>query len=108
MTTRLGRAPGRGSGILPDMATSMRVLLSGVTTLTDVDSRSTPGFDGDKKDAKKAMAELGDELSDLQERLWANGTRDDPRTVLLVLQGMDTSGKGGTIRHAAGLVDPQG
>jgi PPK2 family polyphosphate:nucleotide phosphotransferase len=90
------------------MATSMRGLLSGVTTLTDVDSRSTPGFDGDKKDAKKAMADLGDELSDLQERLWANGTRDDPRTVLLVLQGMDTSGKGGTIRHAAGLVDPQG
>jgi PPK2 family polyphosphate:nucleotide phosphotransferase len=28
--------------------------------------------------------------------------------VLLVLQGMDTSGKGGIVRHAAGLVDPQG
>ena len=90
------------------MATSLRELLSGVTTLADVDSRSTPGFDGDKKDARDAMADLGDELADLQERLWANGTRDDPRTVLLVLQGMDTSGKGGTIRHAAGLVDPQG
>ena len=90
------------------MATSLRELLSGVTTLADVDSRSTPGFDGDKKDARDAMAQLGEELADLQERLWANGTRDDPRTVLLVLQGMDTSGKGGTIRHAAGLVDPQG
>ena len=90
------------------MATSLRDLLSGVTTLADVDSGSTPGFDGDKKDAKEAMADLGDELADVQERLWANGTRDDPRTVLLVLQGMDTSGKGGTIRHAAGLVDPQG
>ena len=90
------------------MATSLRELLSGVTTLADVDSRSTPGFDGDKKDAQDAMADLGEELADLQERLWANGTRDDPRTVLLVLQGMDTSGKGGTIRHAAGLVDPQG
>ncbi|MGH3457214.1 PPK2 family polyphosphate kinase [Aeromicrobium sp.] len=90
------------------MATSLRELLSGVTTLADVNSRSTPGFDGDKKDARDAMAQLGEELADLQERLWANGTRDDPRTVLLVLQGMDTSGKGGTIRHAAGLVDPQG
>jgi len=89
------------------MAT-LRELLSGVTMLADVDSRSTPGFDGDKQDAKDAMADLGAELADLQERLWANGTRDDPRTVLLVLQGMDTSGKGGTIRHAAGLVDPQG
>lgn len=90
------------------MATSLRELLSGVTTLADVDSRATPGFDGDKKAAREAMTDLGEELADLQERLWANGTRDDPRTVLLVLQGMDTSGKGGTIRHAAGLVDPQG
>jgi PPK2 family polyphosphate:nucleotide phosphotransferase len=90
------------------MVTSLRDLLSGVTTIADVDSRSTPGFDGDKKDAEGAMVDLGEELADLQERLWANGTRDDPRTVLLVLQGMDTSGKGGTIRHAAGLVDPQG
>ena len=30
------------------------------------------------------------------------------RAVLLVLQGMDTSGKGGTLRHTVGLVDPQG
>jgi PPK2 family polyphosphate:nucleotide phosphotransferase len=88
--------------------TSLGELLTGVTTLADVDSRSTPGFDGDKDDAEKAMSELGDELADLQERLYANATRDDPRSVLLVLQGMDTSGKGGTIRHAAGLVDPQG
>ena len=28
--------------------------------------------------------------------------------MLLVLQGMDTSGKGGTLRHTVGLVDPQG
>jgi PPK2 family polyphosphate:nucleotide phosphotransferase len=83
-------------------------LLTGVTALSDVDSRSTPGFDGDKDDAEQALSDLGDELADLQERLYANATRDDPRSLLLVLQGMDTSGKGGTIRHAAGLVDPQG
>jgi PPK2 family polyphosphate:nucleotide phosphotransferase len=90
------------------MATSLSELLSGATTLAGVDSRSTPGFDGDKKDAHAAMEDVGKELADLQERLWANGTREDPRSVLLVLQGMDTSGKGGVIRHAAGLVDPQG
>jgi PPK2 family polyphosphate:nucleotide phosphotransferase len=90
------------------MATSLSELLTGVTRLSDVDSRSTPGFDGDKDDAEEAMSDLGDELADLQERLYANGTRNDPRSLLLVLQGMDTSGKGGTIRHAAGLVDPQG
>jgi PPK2 family polyphosphate:nucleotide phosphotransferase len=87
---------------------SLSELLTGVTVLSDVDSRSTPGFDGVKEDAEQAMSDIGDELADLQERLYANGTRDDPRSVLLVLQGMDTSGKGGTIRHAAGLVDPQG
>jgi PPK2 family polyphosphate:nucleotide phosphotransferase len=90
------------------MATSLRHDLAGVTTLADVDSRSTPGFDGDKKDAATAMADVGEELSDQQERLWAQGTVDDPRSVLLLLQGMDTSGKGGVIRHVAGLVDPQG
>ena len=88
--------------------TSLSELLTGVTALSDVDSRSTPGFDGGKKDAKKAMAVLGDELADLQRRLYANGTGDDPRSMLLVLQGMDTSGKGGVIRKAVGLVDPLG
>ena len=88
---------------------SLSELLTGVTALSDVDSRSTPGFDGDKEDAEKAMADLGDELADLQERLYANGDAATTRgRVLLVLQGMDTSGKGGMIRHAAGLVDPQG
>ena len=50
---------------------------------------------------------MGDELSDLQERLFA-GKADGARSVLLLLQGMDTSGKGGTLRHTVGLVDPQG
>ena len=37
--------------------------------------------------------------------MWTTGRR---ASVLLVLQGMDTSGKGGVVRKAAGLVDPQG
>ena len=37
------------------------------------------------------------------------GWADDPaKRILMVLQGMDTSGKGGVIRHAIGMVDPQG
>ena len=48
--------------------------------------------------------------SDLQERLFAEGVAGvgPGRRVLLVLQGMDTSGKGGVLRHTVGLVDPQG
>jgi PPK2 family polyphosphate:nucleotide phosphotransferase len=43
-------------------------------------------------------------LAGLQERLWA----EKARTVLLVLQGIDTSGKDGTIEHVIGLVNPLG
>jgi PPK2 family polyphosphate:nucleotide phosphotransferase len=69
---------------------------------------TTPGFTGAKTQGKQALVDLGDELSDLQERLFAQGRTGSPRRVLLVLQGMDTAGKGGILRHTVGLVDPQG
>lgn len=83
-------------------------LPEGPVDLSDHDARATPGFSGDKKDGKKALKKLGDPLADLQERLFAEGITGGRRSVLLVLQGMDTSGKGGIVRKAAGLVDPQG
>jgi PPK2 family polyphosphate:nucleotide phosphotransferase len=83
-------------------------LPAGPVDLTEIPSDATPGFDGDKKDGAAALVALGDELSDLQERLWAEGVAGSQRRVLLVLQGMDTSGKGGVLRHTVGLVDPQG
>jgi PPK2 family polyphosphate:nucleotide phosphotransferase len=69
---------------------------------------ATPGFTDGKKKGTAALAALGDELSDLQERLWAERGTGSTRRVLLVLQGMDTSGKGGVLRHTVGLMDPQG
>jgi PPK2 family polyphosphate:nucleotide phosphotransferase len=85
-------------------------LTPGPVDLGAMPTDATPGFDGDKAAGKRALAELGPELADLQERLFAEGVRPRPpgRSVLLVLQGMDTSGKGGVLRHAVGLVDPQG
>ena len=79
----------------------------GAVDLSAIDTDSAPGFDGDKRDGAKALAAMGEELADLQERLWAN-RESHPHRILLVLQGMDTSGKGGTLRHTIGLVDPQG
>ncbi|PKQ26216.1 MAG: phosphate--nucleotide phosphotransferase [Actinobacteria bacterium HGW-Actinobacteria-4] len=76
--------------------------------LTDVDARSTPGFEGTKADGATLIAERGKRLSDLQEMLYANGRQGDPRSVLVVLQGMDASGKGGIARNVLGMVDPQG
>ena len=54
------------------------------------------------------MDELQSRLGDLQERLFAESKGGGHRSVLLVIQGMDTSGKGGIMRHVVGAVDPQG
>ncbi|GAA1259135.1 polyphosphate kinase 2 family protein [Oryzihumus leptocrescens] len=77
-------------------------------SLADVDPASTPGFDGKRRNAAELMTETDDELDDLQERLYADGTAGGTRAVLLVVQGMDTAGKGGIMRHVVGSVDPQG
>lgn len=77
--------------------------------LSEVDPGSTPGFDGvDKQNADDALAEGVGVLSTLQEKLFACGKFGDTRRVLLVLQAMDTAGKGGIVRHVVGSVDPQG
>jgi PPK2 family polyphosphate:nucleotide phosphotransferase len=87
--------------------TSLRVP-PGPVDLTAIATDATPGFADDKLAGKAALASMAAELADLQERLWAEGTKGGRRRVLLVLQGMDTSGKGGTLRHTVGLIDPQG
>ena len=83
-------------------------LPQGPVDLTAIPTDDTPGFSGAKTDGAEALEALGAELSDLQERLFAEGTAGSTSNVLLVLQGMDTSGKGGTLEHTVGLMDPQG
>jgi PPK2 family polyphosphate:nucleotide phosphotransferase len=90
------------------MLTKTLTVPQGAVDLEAHDTRATPGFDGSKADGKAALEGMGAELSDLQERLFAEGRSGGKRSILLVLQGMDTSGKGGVLRHAVGLVDPQG
>jgi PPK2 family polyphosphate:nucleotide phosphotransferase len=77
-------------------------------SIADFDRASTPGFTGDEHHAANLMERRGNELSDLQERLFAEGRSGGSRSLLLVIQGMDTAGKGGIVRHVIGLVDPQG
>ncbi|HQV12058.1 MAG TPA: polyphosphate kinase 2 family protein [Nitrospira sp.] len=60
--------------------------------------------DAGKAKAKIATAEHIAKLDQLQERLYANRTR----ALLIILQGMDTSGKDGTIKHVMSGVNPQG
>jgi len=89
-------------------ALSFLQLAPGQVDLAAIDTDSTAGFEGDKEQGEAALASLGPELAELQERLWAERTAGSTRRVLLVLQGLDTSGKGGVLRHTVGLVDPQG
>ena len=92
---------------LSDLTSPLRVE-PGPVDLSAIETDATPGFDGDKADGEKALQDLAPELEELQERLFADGTADGRRSILLVLQGMDTSGKGGTLRSTVGLMDPQG
>ena len=77
--------------------------------LSDVDPRSTAGYGGAKADGRRDLEAGLDELNQLQERLFAEsrvGVAKD--SVLLILQAMDSAGKGGIVRHVVGGVDPQG
>ena len=79
----------------------------GGAALTRLDPDSTPGTT--KREAKRAMPALAERVAELQERLYAEargGTGG--RALLLVVQGMDTAGKGGIMRHVVGACDPQG
>ncbi len=80
----------------------------GSVDLSAVEPEGKPGFDGDKNAGKKALSTLGVQIADLQERLAAHGYTGGHRSLLLVIQGMDTSGKGGVMKHAVGLLNPSG
>jgi PPK2 family polyphosphate:nucleotide phosphotransferase len=83
--------------------TGVRSLLRFGGDLSAIDTRGTPGV----KSRKKAEASFEDdaaELAQLQERLFA----EDQRAVVLLLQGMDTCGKDGTVKHVVGQVNPAG
>ncbi|MDP9806098.1 PPK2 family polyphosphate:nucleotide phosphotransferase [Trueperella bonasi] len=76
--------------------------------LATLNRNSTPGWDGKKKHGKALTKQRGKILDELQERFFANARLGDERRILLVLQGLDTAGKGGIVRHVFGMVDPQG
>lgn len=85
------------------MLDRLRVAPGEAANLGDRDPRDDLGLE-DKGSAKDAQEDLLTELFDLQRLLWA----EDERAVLLVLQGMDTSGKDGTIRRVFTGLNPQG
>ena len=93
----------------PRRVSDLLRLPAGPVTLRDMAPQATPGFAGSgKADAKRALKHLQRPLADLQEKLYAEGRTGGRRSLLLVLQGMDTAGKGGTVKHVLGLTNPMG
>jgi len=80
----------------------------GPVDLGALDPAATPGLDGGRAVAEEEAPSLRARLAELQEMLFAHGRAGGTRRLLLVLQGMDTAGKGGTVRHVVGAMDPQG
>ena len=75
----------------------------GAFTLDAIPTDTTPGVEG-KGDAKDGLDDMADPLFDLHELLYA----EKQRSVLVILQGTDASGKNGTIKHVVRLVNPAG
>lgn len=78
----------------------------GPVDLTAIDPRSTPGVKS-RDEAEAQREDIESELGELQERLWAQSTGDGRDRLLLVLQGMDTSGKDGAIKKGLRGTNPK-
>ncbi|WP_427171860.1 polyphosphate kinase 2 family protein [Arthrobacter sp. 92] len=76
--------------------------------LKDCDPDSTPGYSGDKVDGEMLLEELDSRLAELQEQLFAESRFGGTKRILLVLQAMDTAGKGGIVTHVMGAMNPHG
>lgn len=82
----------------------LRVTNGDAVRLSTIDPDGTPGFKGGKAKGEAELARLRLRLVELQEVLYA----ENKQKILVVLQGMDTAGKDGAIRHVFEGVNPQG
>ena len=82
----------------------LRAPVDGMFRMADVDPDSTAGLKGGDKTALRDIKKHRDELFELGERLYA----ERKRSLLVVLQGMDTAGKDGTVTHVVRNFNPQG
>ena len=74
----------------------------GKIRLKDIDTKAPENFD--KKETKQKLEDILVELDELQNLLYAGAEH----ALLVVIQGMDASGKDGTVRNVFGKLNPQG
>ncbi|WP_328536072.1 PPK2 family polyphosphate kinase [Streptomyces sp. NBC_00344] len=92
----------------PGLRELLRIPPGSDVDLASCDPAGAPAGPRNKKDGLADIARMGEHLADLQERLYAASAGGDRRRLLLVLQGMDTSGKGGVVKHVIGALNPAG
>jgi PPK2 family polyphosphate:nucleotide phosphotransferase len=76
--------------------------------ISDIDTDASPGFTGNRATAEGIQAERNERLAGLQEMLYADGKGGNNRSLLLVLQGMDTAGKGSIVKKVLSGTNPMG
>jgi PPK2 family polyphosphate:nucleotide phosphotransferase len=76
--------------------------------LSEVDPTATPGIDASKKSGTKLLLKKRRTLRKLQGKLFADSTVDGKGSMLIILQGMDSSGKGGIVKHALAGMNASG
>jgi PPK2 family polyphosphate:nucleotide phosphotransferase len=86
----------------PSLAELLRVRPGAKVRLDRIDPAATHGHE--KQRAKSTIAGDLERLRSAQERLWA----ENRQRLLIVLQGIDAAGKGGTISHVMSAFNPQG
>jgi len=74
----------------------------GKIKLSEISTKAPDGWD--KKETKEKLVEILEELDELQNLLYA----ESKHSVLVVIQGMDASGKDGAVRNVFGKLNPQG
>jgi polyphosphate kinase 2 (PPK2 family) len=77
---------------------------AGSFRMADVDPESRPGLKGGPGRALRDIKKRQGKLFELHERLYA----ERKRSLLVILQAMDTGGKDGTVTHVVRNFNPQG
>ena len=99
--------PGVSTGANPGNVRELYRVGSGFD-LAAIDPEVVAHGPEDRDVARAACLALEEEASELHEKLWAESRKGGNRSVLICLQGMDTSGKGGATKAIDRLLDPLG
>jgi PPK2 family polyphosphate:nucleotide phosphotransferase len=81
---------------------------AGTVDVGEIPTGATPIGPQSKAEAADAMAEMALRLEEMQEKLYAQAVGGNRHRVLLIMQGMDTSGKDGVTKQVIGMVNPGG